>query len=292
MSEPIEKDSPLPSTAAATSPNAARCQLVSLLARQEVGRDQCVLRFSAEAPVTARSGQFAMLHGVDWGSAPLLPRPMSLLSGGTEPSFLVKAVGEGTRRLIRAAVGARFTLLAPLGRPWVHPSPGAQPILVAGGVGLPPLLFLARELAAATREPGAPAVAPLLLYGGRTAEDLPLAHEADAVAELRTATENGSRGSRGQVTALLEPALDDAEQAGRAAQLYTCGPHAMMAAVARLAAERGLRCQVSLETGMACGYGVCLGCATARAGGGYLYACNEGPCVDAAALDWQHGDRP
>ena len=208
-----------------------------------------------------------------------------MATGGAEPSFLVKAVGEGTRRMVQAPPEACFTLLGPLGAPWRHPRPDARAVLVAGGVGLPPLLFLARELGA-TRE-AARGPRPLLLYGGRSAEDLPLGDEVAAVAELRTATEDGSRGTRGLVTALLEPALDELTRAGSPAELFTCGPHGMMAAVAAIAARRGVGCQVSLETRMACGYGVCLGCATARPGGGYLYACNEGPCVDATAVDWR-----
>jgi dihydroorotate dehydrogenase electron transfer subunit len=165
-------------------------------------------------------------------------------------------------------------------------------VLVAGGVGVAPLLFLARELA----ENG---VRPLALYGARTAADLPLAADLEAVAELRVATEDGGRGVRGRVTVLLEAALDDLAAAGQSVKIYTCGPDAMMAAVAAVAAVRGLPCEVSLETPMACGYGVCLGCPVPRAprateGGGppgYLYACTEGPCVDAAVIDWAGGRR-
>jgi dihydroorotate dehydrogenase electron transfer subunit len=95
---------------------------------------------------------------------------------------------------------------------------------------------------------------------------------------------------------LLEGALDELAARGEPALVYACGPEPMMAAVAAIAAARGVPCEVSLETPMACGYGVCLGCPVPRsaASGGYLYACTEGPCVDAASIDWSRsrGARP
>jgi dihydroorotate dehydrogenase electron transfer subunit len=207
---------------------------------------------------------------------------MSLLTAGDRPSILVKVVGEGTRRLAHASSGEPFDLLAPLGVPF-HPCPeGHRPILVAGGVGIAPLLFLARVLGNK-----AGSARPLTLYGGRTAADLPLSEEVEETSELRVATEDGSRGTMGRVTVLLERALEELATAGQAVKVYTCGPDAMMAAVAAKCAARGVPCEVSLETPMACGYGVCLGCPVPRAGqGGFLYACTEGPCVDATAVDW------
>jgi dihydroorotate dehydrogenase electron transfer subunit len=236
-----------------------------------------------------------MVRSAAWGQAPLLPRPMSLLTAGDRPSILIKVVGEGTRSLAHASSGEPFDLLAPLGVPFGPCPEGRRPVLVAGGVGVAPLLYLARELAprgAAHRPDGAgPGARPLALYGGRTAADLPLDAELAAAAELRVATEDGSRGTAGRVTVLLEQALDELAAAGQLAKVYTCGPDAMMAAVAALASARGVPCEVSLETPMACGYGVCLGCPVPRASGGFLYACTEGPCVDAATVDWSRSHR-
>ena len=265
-------------------PSAARRLARLLLQRRDsIGTAYHVLTFEADAPLDAHAGQFAMIRGASWGRAPLLPRPMSLLGGGRRPSILIKVVGEGTQRMAHASSGEPFDLLAPLGRAWHPCPPGHRAVLVAGGVGVAPLLFLARDMAAAGAR-------PLALYGGRTALDLPLDAELAAVAELRVATEDGSRGTPGRVTILLERALDDLAAAGQAAKIYTCGPAAMMAAVAAIAAVRGIPCEVSLETPMACGYGVCLGCPVPRRGqGGYLYACTEGPCVDAATIDWSRG---
>jgi dihydroorotate dehydrogenase electron transfer subunit len=260
--------------------------------RDSIGAAYHVLTFQADSEVSARAGQFAMVRSAAWGQAPLLPRPMSLLTAGDRPSILVKVVGEGTRRLAHASSGEPFDLLLPLGLPFGPCPEGRRPVLVAGGVGVAPLLFLARDLAAND------GVRPLALYGARTAADLPLAADLEATAELRVATEDGGRGVRGRVTVLLEAALDDLAAAGQDVKIYTCGPEAMMAAVAAVAAVRGLPCEVSLETPMACGYGVCLGCPVPRAAratdgapSGYLYACTEGPCIDAAAIDWSGGRR-
>jgi dihydroorotate dehydrogenase electron transfer subunit len=258
------------------------CCAVPLARREDLGAGYHVLLFDARAaPLVVHAGQFAMVHAPGWGSEPLLPRPMSLLDVGEEPSILIKVVGEGTRRMASAAPGAVFRLHAPLGRPWGPPD-GALPVLVAGGVGVAPLVLLAEEIAASG------GVRPLALYGGRSARDLPLADRlAASCAELRVATEDGSHGRRGLVTALLTEAL--ATLAPERVRIYTCGPHGMMAAVARIAAGAAVACEASLEAPMACGYGVCLGCAVARSAGGYLYACVDGPCVDARIVDWSRG---
>lgn len=225
-----------------------------------------------EAP-PARPGQFVMVRGA-WGSAPLLPRPMSLLTAGTRPEILIKVVGEGTRRLCAASPGEIVELLGPLGTAFEDPPPGARPVLVGGGVGVAPLWFLAEEWA----RRGGPR--PVFLYGGRTAQDLPGSERIAAIADLVVTTEDGSRGTKGRVTAVLDELLVPGAVA------YACGPTPMMAAVARRAAAAGVRCIASLEAPMACGFGVCLGCAVPRTGGGYFYCCLQGPVVDAAQVDW------
>lgn len=252
-----------------------RHQLVApLLRRESIGDAYHVLTFDVGRDLGARPGQFLMVRGAEWGDAPLLPRPMSYLSGGITPSILIKVVGEGTMRMARAEPGEPFALLGPLGVPWRAPSAGRRPILVAGGVGIAPLLFLARALSAAGKR-------PLAVYGGRTARDLPLDDDLGELAEVHVTTEDGSRGTRGRVTDLLPSLLaEDTE-------VFTCGPDRMMAAVAELAEARDVPCEVSVETPMACGYGVCLGCPMPARAGGYVYACTEGPCIDARRIDWR-----
>jgi dihydroorotate dehydrogenase electron transfer subunit len=202
---------------------------------------------------------------------------MSYLCGGKTPAILIKVFGEGTIRMGRAEPGEPFTVLGPLGVPWRAPTPGRRQVLIGGGVGIAPLIFLARALTASGAR-------PITLYGGRSDRDLPLDDELADLCELHIATEDGSRGTAGRVTNLLDQVL------GPDVEVYTCGPDRMMAAVARICAERDVPCEASLETPMACGYGVCLGCPVPTTEGNYFYACTHGPCIDARRVDWGHGD--
>jgi len=255
----------------------ARQVVAPLLRRDSIGSSHHVLTFECEEPLVAVPGQFVMVRGAHWGEAPFLPRPMSILTAGKRPSILVKVVGEGTRRLAGSEPGEPFTVHGPLGKGWSDCESDRTPLLVAGGVGVCPLVFLARSLA----DKGRRAIA---LYGGKTASELPLDDEMAQAAELRIATEDGSLGQAGRVTVLLEQALR--ETRGKA-KVYACGPNAMMARVVELCRKAEVPCEVSLETMMGCGYGVCLGCAVPKAGGGYLYACSEGPCVDGHSIAWE-----
>ncbi len=238
-----------------------------------MGAGYAILILDDPSPLPARPGQFVMVHGA-WGNAPLLPRPMSILAAGPRLELLVKVVGEGTRRLCAAQPGEAVDVLGPLGTAFEDPPAGARAVLVGGGVGVAPLWFLAEQWArrGATR--------PTFVYGGRTVQDLPGAERIAAIADLVVTTEDGSRGRHGRVTV----ALDELFVPG--AMVYTCGPSPMMAAVAKRAAAASVPCVASLEAPMACGFGVCLGCAVPKVGGGFLYCCVQGPVVDAASIDW------
>jgi dihydroorotate dehydrogenase electron transfer subunit len=255
-----------------------RLATLPLLRRESIGGLYHVLTFEDVEGSLASPGQFTMVRGAEWGDAPLLPRPMSYLTAGGTPSILIKVIGEGTLRMGRAEPGEPFTLLGPLGQPWRAPTPGRRIVLVGGGVGIAPLLFLARSLASSGGQQ------PIALYGGRTARDLPLDDELATLSDLHVTTEDGSRGTKGRVTDVLKDLL------GPDHEVFTCGPDRMMAKVAELCASRDVPCEVSLETPMACGYGVCLGCPVPVTDGGYIYACTQGPCVDARRVDWSRGD--
>jgi dihydroorotate dehydrogenase electron transfer subunit len=264
-----------------------RQRTTTLVARREVAPGYHVLEFElspSDAPIRAIPGHFAMVRGASWGTSPLLPRPMSLLTDGARPSILIKVVGEATARMARAVVGEPYELLAPLGVPFDVEGTIAEkkrPILVAGGVGVVPLIFLARAFEAK-------GVRPLSLYGGRTKNDLPLDDALAAAGDLEISTDDGSRGTKGRVTVLLERMLDDLRDQ---VVVFTCGPTPMMRAVSELCERAGVACIASLEAPMGCGYGVCLGCNVpkrADLGGGYLYVCNAGPCVDGTHVDWEN----
>jgi dihydroorotate dehydrogenase electron transfer subunit len=192
--------------------------------------------------------------------------------------ILYKVSGRGTQLLAGARPGERVRLVGPLGIGFPVPGVGQRALLVGGGTGIASL----HDLAAAARARGPVAV----LLGARTASDL--MGRADFAAlgvELRLATEDGSAGRQGLVTALLEEAL--AESGAGDSRVYACGPTAMMRRAAEIAASRGRSCVVSLENRMACGFGVCLGCAVPRAGGGFALVCRDGPVLDAAAVRWE-----
>jgi dihydroorotate dehydrogenase electron transfer subunit len=242
------------------------------------------------APAIARAvrpGQFVMLRATPAGSDPLLRRPFSIFEVLRDArgapigiSVLNKRVGVGTRLLYGAQPSTVLACLGPLGRPFPPVDPPAEAFLVAGGVGLAPFLTLAEALAArGTRT--------TLFYGARRAADLFFADRfADLGVRLELATEDGSLGHRGLVTAPLEAAL---ARAAGAVVIYACGPTPMMAAAARLAREAGRRCLVSLEPTMGCGLGGCYSCVVPVARDGeahFVRACVEGPVFDAAAIRW------
>ncbi len=228
-------------------------------------------------------GQFVMLSPGALSGVPrfdpLLPRPMAVYrEQGDEIEVLLKIHGRGTALLSEMLPGQTLRLVGPLGRGFELPRPGEQAVIVAGGTGIASVFGLA---AACAKADGA---APLVLLGARSADELMGESDfADLGVDLRIATEDGSRAERGLVTALLESAL----AVERDQRVYVCGPTPMMARVAEIAAARGRPCSASLENPMACGFGVCLGCAAPLREGGFELVCRDGPVFDAARIAWQ-----
>jgi dihydroorotate dehydrogenase electron transfer subunit len=256
---------------------------VAIADNRPLGRGAFVLTL-APVPglVGAQPGQFVMLRG-DWERDPILPRAFSILGFDDQGRcrILVKVVGRGTRLFQAALAGAEVSVLGPLGRRFPAPERGTHDLLVAGGVGLAPLLWHAQVAhgAGLTTE---------LFYGARTAEDLVLLDEIAATgARLHLTTEDGSRGQVGRVTAALEPRLGSPESAPGDRRVLTCGPNPMMRAVVALARRHQVACLVSVEGEMACGIGACLGCAVPLVGAErpYAYACVDGPVFDADRIN-------
>ena len=254
---------------------------------------QCVLLRMAPVegalPETA-PGQFVQLR-VD-APGVFLRRPISIHDvRGNEIDFLVQVVGEGTAWLGALKVGDTVNAVLPLGKGFSthHPQP-TTPLLVGGGVGVAPLLYLGRVL----KERG---VRPTFLLGART-KDLLLRLDAfREVGEVLVTTEDGSMGEKGFVTqhSVFERGETRNEnENGNENQnsplstvhsplIQCCGPTPMMKAVAKLAIERGIACEVSLENRMACGVGACLCCVTETTEG-HKCVCTEGPVFDASEL--------
>ena len=256
-----------------------------LLAREQYG-PYVVLRCADSGGPVPAAGQFYMVAAAErWGGGederPFLPRAFSVMrarpgSGGVELEFVLEDVGPGTRRLCELSPGEGLLLVGPLGQGFAAPHDGRRPVLVGGGVGIAPLVIWAETLGAAG-EPGALGGAGEVLLGFR---DRHHAAGAALVPGARVATDDGSAGHHGLVTELLEAELDRDERA----EVYACGPPAMLEAVRRICVEREVPGQLALESGMACGYGACFGCVVATREG-FVRLCVEGPVLEAARLE-------
>ena len=235
----------------------------------------------------AQAGQFAQIRVP--GGAVFLPRPFSFLSADDDRcSFLSRAIGPGTRALAALAEGVELDLLGPLGHGFdLAAAAAGEVILVGGGVGVPPLVHAAAELAPLTGT---------ALIGAARADFLLCEQEFTALGwQVQPATDDGSRGHHGFVTELLEHALEAASgHATEPAAVLACGPHPMLHRCAELAAATGAACQVALEEPMACGFGVCLGCAIRvhdghpddPPGPAYALVCRDGPVFPAGSVLW------
>jgi dihydroorotate dehydrogenase electron transfer subunit len=196
---------------------------------------------------------------------------------------LYKVIGKGTAQLATQKPGSTLNVLGPLGNGFEPPGDAAiRPVIVAGGIGSAPFPALLAALA-----DGFPR--PLMYYGGRSRHDLPLLDWFEQRAEVVVTTDDGSHGREALVTVPLTEMLDGTDPTS--IKLYACGPEPMLKAVGRLALERGLDCELSLEAHMACGFGVCLGCVVPAKRGpdgriGYDRVCKEGPVMRPEVLAW------
>jgi len=231
-------------------------------------------------------GQFVSLAlGPDWddGSSgtvdgTLLRRPFSVadfrIDGRSHRlDVLYAPVGSETRRLADAPAGAAIDLLGPLGTAFPLEA-GGSPLLVAGGRGIAPFVFYARERLRRGR-------AATLLYGARTGAELIALPDLPAD-RVFLAAEDGTRGAHGTACTLLED--HGPRQAG---PVLSCGPHGMLHAVAAWARAHGRKCWVSVESIFGCGIGLCGGCAVPARESGFRWACRDGPVMDAEELDWE-----
>jgi dihydroorotate dehydrogenase electron transfer subunit len=234
--------------------------------------------------VDAQPGQFVMLRG-EWGRDLLNGRAFSVLEPIDDHRFsvLLKVFGRGTALLQAMEVGDRLTVTGPLGRGFPAPSPGRTQLLIAGGVGLPPLHLHARVAARTGQRDRIE-----MFYGGRTAADLVLTDDLERWGIATTlATEDGSRGIAGRVTAPLIERLEQARRDGEEVEILACGPTPMLEALRRIGLERDLPTHLCLEEMMACGFGVCLGCAVPVYGPKpYKYCCTDGPVFEAREVRW------
>ena len=220
-------------------------------------------------------GQFAQLR-IDESKETFLRRPISLhhvACQKNEVSFLIQKVGKGTASLWQKRPGSTLNAILPLGKGFTMPSsPEQKFLLVGGGVGIAPLLFMGAEM----RKMG---VQPTFLLGARSKSDLLRLDAYRVCGTVYVTTEDGSEGEKGFVT------QHSILQRERFDSIAVCGPKPMMMAMASYAKQAGITCEVSLENMMACGLGACL-CCVEETKDGNVCVCKEGPVFDVEKLKW------
>lgn len=242
------------------------------------------VRLTLKAPDIAgacKPGQFVMIRTAA-GKDPLLRRPFSIhqadASGHIQIYF--KIVGRGTEILAHVREGEELSVFGPLGKGFkIHED---TPVcLIGGGLGIAPMLFLAKEI---SRRKKMNCDADLIILGGRSAGDVePLIEDFGQIGIPTVATtDDGSFGQQGYVTDVLK-----AHDLSNETLVYACGPEPMMAAISQYCLEHNLECQVSVESVMACGMGACLGCNRPVGDGKYVHVCLDGPVFDAKELEWK-----
>jgi dihydroorotate dehydrogenase electron transfer subunit len=242
---------------------------------EPVGARAFRLRFPVDWP-SYEPGQFVMVE-VPGGGATFLRRPFGIagLEGGL-CEICCKVVGRGTEALSHASVGTPIRVTGPCGKGFAVPAAGATAILVAGGYGIGPLYGLAKRLTGAGRR-------AVIYYGAKRPAELLYLDRLEGVAsEVCIATEDGGMGSKGMITRRLEAEIGSIERPA----LFACGPEGLVREVARIGIAQKIFTQVSMDAYMACGIGVCMGCACKDANGNFVRTCREGPVFDARELKW------
>ncbi len=225
-----------------------------------------------ELPKDILPGQFVQADIPD-SKKTFLRRPISVCNVENGKLWLlVRIAGEGTRHLVESAPGDLFNIILPLGKGFSIDSHPSRALLVGGGVGTAPLLFLGKTLAASGCDVN-------FLIGARTKSALVIINELIKYGKVFVSTDDGSAGSPG--TVMDNPALRRPYD-----MIYSCGPTPMMKALAAYAKAANVECEVSLENLMACGLGACLCCVEDTTDSGNVCVCKEGPVFNINRLKW------
>ena len=236
-----------------------------------------------------------------------LRRPFSFCDvtvkgGNTLADILYRVVGPASLRMTTLSAGSSISVIGPLGNGFQVPQGKKTALLLSGGMGVPPLLHLAKVFTA-----DYPDIEVIAIAGAKTAGELPFEGRLDKISQelgfslaefarygikSSVATDDGSAGYHGLVTGCLLQWLDQRKPAYKDMVIYACGPEAMLAKVAQIAADRKIDCQVSMERMMACGIGVCQSCAVECKTGNsnetvYKLCCKDGPVFDAEEIVFQ-----
>ena len=233
---------------------------------------------SAYLAKNSKPGQFVEIKCSESREV-LLRRPFGvhkISNGGIE--VLYEVIGKGTKGLSARKKGDSLDIMGPAGKGFEFSEIKKSALIVAGGMGVAPLLCLAQMMAKKK-------IKPYVMIGAKTASHILCEKEFKKLGCLCfVSTEDGSKGLKGYVTDILRHLLIVIRC--RASGIYACGPHPMLKAVNHIADSSGIPCQVSMEEHMACGIGVCLGCPVKVKSGGYRMVCKDGPVFDSKEIAW------
>lgn len=252
-----------------------RVEQAEVLEKRKLAKD--VFMLVVKSPGIAAQctpGQFVMLR-LSRLADPLLRRPISIAGADAQNgaiTLICRVVGHGTELLSMIATGEMLDIMGPLGKGF--DLSGKRPLLVGGGIGLAPLLFVSQHYCPDPVE---------VLAGGRTSDELFWAGLFEhSCKKVHVTTDDGSLGICGTCADALPEVLKN----GVYDMVMTCGPRPMMRRVAEEAAKLGICTQVSLEEHMACGLGACRACTCSSADGGTRQVCKDGPVFWAEEVDW------
>jgi dihydroorotate dehydrogenase electron transfer subunit len=248
-----------------------------LLENKQLNKDNFKLLLQSPIPLSdIFPGQFINVEIKDAAEI-FLRRPFSILDVDYENqtiSLLVKILGRGSKKLTESTVGQTISGIFPLGKSFTIPEQTDRILLIGGGSGVAPMLFLAKIC-------GLNPSNVTVLIGAKSASDHVDASAYQQFGQFFYATEDGSLGEKGYVT--NHPVFS--QELNQFDKIYTCGPDLMMKAVGRKAAEMNIFCELSLENMMACGFGVCL-CCVEDTKAGHKCVCTDGPVFNINDLKW------
>lgn len=248
-------------------------EAVKIAANSRINGKYYKLVFESSKPLKVQPGQFMNVL-IQPSLDPFLRRPFSYYrSSGKKVEVLYEILGRGTAQLSKKQKGDTLKIMGPQGRPFLAKLPkGKKRVLVAGGVGVPPLVFLAEKMGT-----------DYLLIGTKSkAEVLPRKELSKIKGKILYSTNDGSYGSRGFVTVILEDLIR--KEGAEKLFIQTCGPNVMMQAVIDMARRYGIPGEASLDKPMACAIGACLGCMV-KTKEGWTPSCVKGPVFSFDELD-------
>ena len=254
--------------------NKKRAEDLIVVENRKINKDYYVLKLASKTELPQiLPGHFVELLVADTRNA-FLRRPISIYDVQAERNsfeLLIQIVGEGTQLMSQLESGDTINTIYPLGNGFKTKTKAKNILLIGGGVGVAPLLYLAKQL----NEEG---IRPKILLGGRAEKNIIEVDNFAKYGEVYISSEDGSIGEKGFVTqhTVMQEPID---------KIYTCGPDPMMRAVADIAFARNIDCEVSLENMMACGIGACLCCVTDTKEG-HKCVCTDGPVFNTKELKW------